>query len=148
MFELLSTLLRGSNLGPAGAKAGISEVLGPLLRQQRAEQIALDQLWRRRSALEDRVRQAIAAHADEVAADGARAIAAIENDEATRRHALARIEEKIARLRGIAEMADRPIEDLDEDPATRTEPTGKVEADDVLLRLRTTSAPTTQFASP
>jgi hypothetical protein len=148
MFELLSTLLRGSSLTPAATDAEAGQALRNLLHQQRATQIALDQLWRRRSALEDRVRQAIAAHADDVAADGARAIAQIENEEATRRHALARIDEKITRLRRSAEMEDGPVEGLDEESTGGTESTGKVEAEDVLVRLRSTSAPTTQFASP
>lgn len=145
MLELLSNLLTGAKVGEAGMTSETKRVLAPLIRRQRAEQIALDQLRRRRAALEDRVRQALAAHEDDVAADGARSIADIQNDEAARLQALARLDEGVARARQSPAIEHGQVDDLSDGTSN---PTGRVRAEDVLVRLRTTSAPTTQYASP
>jgi phage shock protein A len=102
-------------------------------------------LRRRRSALEDRVRQALAANADNVAAEGARAIASIENDEAARRQALARVDATLIRARQSLATERPQVEDLSD---LSLKPACRVRAEDVLLRLRTTPAPTSQYASP
>jgi seryl-tRNA synthetase len=145
MLELLSNLLRRADAGRVGTPTvEAKRLLTSLTRRLRAEQVALDQLRRRRSALEDRVRQALAANADNVAAEGARAIASIENDEAARRQALARVDATLIRAR--QSLAERPqVEDLSD---LSLEPACRVRAEDVLLRLRTTPAPTSQYASP
>jgi seryl-tRNA synthetase len=145
MLELLSNLLRRADAGRVGTPTvEAKRVLTSLTRRLRAEQVALDQLRRRRSALEDRVRQALAANADNVAAEGARAIASIENDEEARRQALARVDATLIRAR--QSLAERPqVEDLSD---LSLEPACRVRAEDVLLRLRTTPAPTSQYASP
>jgi phage shock protein A len=146
MLELLSNLLRRADAGRVGTPTvEAKRVLTSLTRRLRAEQVALDQLRRRRSALEDRVRQALAANADNVAAEGARAIASIENDEAARRQALARVDATLIRARQSLATERPQVEDLSD---LSLEPACRVRAEDVLLRLRTTPAPTSQYASP
>jgi len=189
MFELFSTLLRdfqansakGSNGdSPTGsidrtvraAEARLKDArrdLAGLIRQQRIEQTGLSLLRRRQSALEDRVRQAMASGSIDLATDGARAIADIENQASVRMEALARLDEKVARLRHAMAVAQRQIADPrqgsanaspadagppvlpipDSSARSRLESTAVlVRAEDVLVRLETTPAPTTQYLSP
>ena len=106
MFELLSTLLKGSNAKAVEAatdhfaidllnqkireaEAGVNgakQALATLILRQRAEQTALNLLRSRKSALEDRVRQAMGVGSTDLAMDGANAIAEMENEEAVRAH--------------------------------------------------------------
>lgn len=132
MFELLSTLIRGANAkavesatdhfaidliaqrireAEAGV-AGAKQVLATLIMHQRTEQQALDVLRARRAALEERARAALAAGNEPLAAEGAAAIAEMENEEAARRQTVARVEEKIVRLRHSVEKAHRRLVDL------------------------------------
>lgn len=205
MFELLSTLLRGSRARPVSAatgpvaddrlaqkitaaEAGVTvakRALAMLVRQQRAEQTALNLLRSRSSALEDRIRQAIAAECADQAANGARALADLENASTARRQTIARLDEKVTRLRQSLARGQRRLSDLrsgaaggeilvadDTEPlepsviAGKTDqwlaagsaedrlaavdplPTPRVQAEDVLARLRNTPAPTSQYTSP
>lgn len=186
MFELLSILLGRRTAGAAGSaadhfgpeavhqKTGVAgarlnrarRALATLVRQQRAEMAALNHLRSRRSALEDRVRQALAADSNDVAANGARAIADLDNDEAARMRNLALLDEKIIGLRHAVAREHHGLHDHRENPAEAIEDigrwlarnpaeedrsgveSGKVRVEDVLVRLRTTPAPTTQYSSP
>jgi phage shock protein A len=234
MFELLSTLLKGSNAKAVEAatdhfaidllnqkireaEAGVTgakHALATLIVRQRAEQTALSVLRSRKSALEDRVRQAMAGGSNDLAIQGATSIAELENEETARVETVARLDEKVARLRHSVEKAHRRVIDLrqgavtaraidierrsqrslnrslergsaaeeaealirriagQDDPLEQAEiveeidhslthrttedllaeagfgPATKVRAEDVLARLRTTPAPTTQYSSP
>jgi len=234
MFELLSTLLKGSNAKAVEAATdhfaidllnqkireaeasvnGAKQALATLILRQRAEQTALSLLRSRKSALEDRVRQAMGVGSTDLAMDGANAIAEMENEEAIRAQTLARLDENVLRLRHSVEKAHRRVIDLrqgaitaraidlerrsqrslnrslqsgsaideaealirrvaeQDDPLEQAEiveeidqslthkstedrlaeagfgPATKVRAEDVLARLRTTPAPTTQYSNP
>lgn len=198
MFGLLSTLFKGINSGADGASTGQVAIdpiraaeadestakreLATLIRQQRTEQTAMDFLRSRQSALEDRVVQAMAAGRDDLATNGARAIADLVNQASVRMQTLARLDERVSRLRHSVSKAHRRIialrrgaagdsamgpEDGPErspvsplpDPSADTSPTDAptengfnaattVRAEDILIRLRTTPAPTTQYLSP
>jgi len=196
MFGLLSTLFRGINSTAVGASRlpvdrlgqniraaeaaenSTTRELGILIRQQRAEQTALNLLRSRQSALEDHVRQAMAEGSDDLATNGARALADLENDASVRLQTLARLDEKVARLRRLVANAHGRVSDLREGvsgdgaagpddplPAGRpvaeidasstdasvedgVDPATRIRAEDVLIRLRTTPAPTTRYLSP
>lgn len=132
MFDLFTTLIRGANAkaveqatdhfaidlitqkireAEAGV-AGAKQVLATLIMRQRSEQQALDMLRSRKASLEARVRQAIAAGNEGLAAEGAGAIAEMENEEAARQQTCARLEEKVVRLRHSVEKAHRRVVDL------------------------------------
>jgi phage shock protein A len=132
MFDLLSTLIKGANAKAVEsatdhfaidlitqkireAEAGVSgakQVLATLIMRQRSEQKTMDMLCTRKATLEERVRLAIAAGNEALAAEGASAIAEMENEEAARRQTLARLEEKVVRLRHSVEKAHRRVVDL------------------------------------
>jgi phage shock protein A len=132
MFDLLSTLLKGSNAKAVEAatdhfaidllsqkireaEAGVNgakQALATLILRQRAEQTALNLLRSRKAALEDRVRQAMSAGSSELAMDGARSIAEMENEESVRSGTIARLDEKVGRLRHSVEKAHRRVIDL------------------------------------
>ena len=132
MFELFSTLVRGANAKAneavtdafaidlitqkiREAEAGVSgakQALATLILRQRAEQKALELLETRRQTLEDRVRQALAAGNTELAAAGASSVADMENEALVRRETLARLDEKVSRLRLSVEKAHRRVVDL------------------------------------
>ncbi len=132
MFELFSTLVRGANARAneavtdafaidlitqkiREAEAGVSgakQALATLILRQRAEQKALELLETRRQTLEDRVRQALAAGNTELAASGASSVADMENEALVRRETLARLDEKVSRLRLSVEKAHRRVVDL------------------------------------
>ena len=132
MFELLSTLLKGSNAKAVevvtdhfaidllnqkireaeGGVNGAKQALATLILRQRAEQTALNLLRSRKAALEDRVRKAIAAGSSDLAMEGAAAIAEMENEEAVRAQTILRLDEKVSRLRHSVEKAHRRVIDL------------------------------------
>ncbi len=132
MFELFSTLVKGANAKASEAvtdhfaidliaqkireaEAGVSgakQALATLILRQRAEQKALDMLETRRSTMEDRVRQALAAGSNDLAMEGAASIAEMENEALVRRETLARLDEKVTRLRSSVEKAHRRVVDL------------------------------------
>lgn len=132
MFELLSTLIKGTNAKAVEAatdifaidlitqkireaEAGVNnakQALATLIMRQRAEQKALDLLRSRKITLEDRVRQTLAAGNESLAMDGASSIAQMDNEEAVRAETVARIDEKVERLRHYVEKAHRRVVDL------------------------------------
>lgn len=132
MFDLLSTLIKGANAKAVEnatdhfavdlinqkireADAGVSgakQALATLILRQRAEQKALDLLRGRKQSLEDRVRAAIAAGNEPLAFEGANAIAEMDNEAAVRAETVARIDEKVIRLRASVEKASRRVVDL------------------------------------
>ena len=132
MFELFSTLVKGANAKATEAvtdafaidlitqkireaEAGVSgakQALATLILRQRAEQKALDLLATRKTTLEDRVRQALAADNNDLALEGAGAIAEMENEALIRRETVDRLEEKANRLRRSVEKAHRRVVDL------------------------------------
>ena len=132
MFDLFSTLIKGANAkaietatdhfaidlinqkireAEAGV-AGAKQVLATLILRQRTEQQALDVLRTRRASLEERARHALAAGNETLAAEGAAAIAEMENEEAARKLTVSRLEDKIVRLRHSVEKAHRRVVDL------------------------------------
>ncbi len=132
MFDLLSTLIKGANAkavetatdhfaidlitqkireaedGVSGAK----QVLATLILRQRTEQKTLDLLISRRAGFEDRVRLALNAGNESLAMEGAAAVAEMENEIAVRSETVARLEEKVIRLRVSVEKAHRRVVDL------------------------------------
>jgi len=132
MFEILSTLLKGSNAKAVevvtdhfaidllnqkireaeGGVNGAKQALATLILRQRAEQTALNLLRSRKAALEDRVRKAITAGSSDLAMEGAAAIAEMENEEAVRAQTILRLDEKVSRLRHSVEKAHRRVIDL------------------------------------
>lgn len=132
MFDLLSTLIKGANAKAVDAatdhfaidlinqkireaEGGVSsakQALASLILRQRAEQKALDLLRGRKAALEDRVRAAIAGGNEPLALEGANAIAEMDNEAAVRSETVARLDEKVIRLRASVEKASRRVVDL------------------------------------
>ena len=135
MFELLSTLIKGTKLrAPIGfvatgapnrtireandAITGTRQVLVALLMRQRTEQRALDAARARKGSLEDRVREALASGDDNRAIETASIVADLENEEDVRVETVARLEDKVRRLRISIEKASRRVSDLREGALT------------------------------
>ena len=132
MFDLLSTLIKGANAKATEtatdyfaidllnqkireAEAGVTgakQALATLIMRQRNEQRALDLVRTRKIGLDGRVRDALAAGNEELAMEGATAIADLENEEDVRVGTVVRIEEKVRRLRLSVEKAHRRVVDL------------------------------------
>jgi phage shock protein A len=132
MFDLLSTLIKGANAKAVEtatdafaidlinqkireADAGVSsakQALASLILRQRAEQKALEVLQSRKAGLEQRVRQALAGGNDSLALEGANAIAEMDNEAVVRAETVARLDDKVIRLRGSVEKATRRVVDL------------------------------------
>lgn len=132
MFELFSTLVKGANAKATEtvtdafaidlitqkireAEAGVGgakQALATLILRQRSEQTALDLLLTRKTTLEDRVRQALAADNNDLAMEGAGAIAEMENEALIRQQTVTRLGEKVTRLRHSVEKAHRRVVDL------------------------------------
>lgn len=107
-IDLLNQKIREAEAGVTGAK----QALATLIMRQRTEQRALEMVQVRKIGLEDRVREAIAAGNEELAMEGATAIADLENEEDVRRETVARIADKVRRLRLSVEKAHRRVVDL------------------------------------
>jgi phage shock protein A len=132
MFDLLSTLISGANAKAVEtatdhfaidlltqkireAESGVNgakRALATLIMRQRAEQKALELLRLRKTSLEERVRQALEAGNQDLALEGAGAIAEMENEEAIRNETVLRLEDKVKRLRQSVEKAHRRVVDL------------------------------------
>jgi phage shock protein A len=132
MFELFSTLVKGTNAKATEAvtdafaidlitqkireaEAGVGgakQALATLILRQRSEQTALDLLLTRKVTLEERVRQALAAGNNDLAMEGAGAIAEMENEALIRQQTITRLGEKVTRLRHSVEKAHRRVVDL------------------------------------
>ena len=132
MLDLISTLFRGANAKATEAATdhfaidlinqkireaesgveGAKQALAALILRQRAEQKTLDTLGVRKAILENRVREALAAGNETLALEGANAIAEMENEATIRAETLARLSERVARLRQSVEKAHRRVADL------------------------------------
>ena len=132
MLELLTTLIKGSNAKAVEAatdifaidlitqkireaEAGVNnakQALASLILRERAEQKALELLRNRKAGMEQRVRQALAAGSEALALEGATALAQMENEEAVRAETVARVGERVVRLRQSVEKAHRRVIDL------------------------------------
>ena len=132
MLDLISTLFRGANAKATEAATdhfaidlinqkireaesgveGAKHALAALILRQRAEQKTLDNLGVRKAILENRVREALAGGNEALALEGADAIAAMENEATVRAEALARLSERVVRLRQSVEKAHRRVADL------------------------------------
>ena len=132
MLDLISTLFRGANAKATEAATdhfaidlinqkireaeagveGAKHALAALIIRQRGEQKTLDSLGVRKAILENRVREALAGGNESLALEGADAIAAMENEATVRAETLARLSERVARLRQSVEKAHRRVADL------------------------------------
>ena len=107
-IDLINQKIREAESGVEGAK----HALAALILRQRAEQKTLDTLGVRKAILENRVREALAAGNETLALEGANAIAEMENEATIRAETLARLSERVARLRQSVEKAHRRVADL------------------------------------
>lgn len=107
-IDLIEQKIREADAGLAAAK----NTLAALIVRQRNEQQTLDRVEAQVADLEARVRQALANNRDDLATDGATAIAQLENERAVRRDTLAQLSSRIARTQSSVEKAHRRIIDL------------------------------------
>lgn len=107
-IDLIEQKIREADAGLAAAK----QTLAALIVRQRSEQQTLDRVEAHVADLEARVRQALAAGRDDLASDGASAIAELENERAVRRDTLSQLQHRIARTQGSVAKAHRRIIDL------------------------------------
>ena len=107
-IDLIEQKIREADAGLAAAK----NTLAALIVRQRNEQQTFDRLVAQITDLEARVRQALASGREDLATDGATAIAQLENEKAVRRDTLAQLANRIARTQSSVEKAHRRIVDL------------------------------------
>lgn len=107
-IDLIEQKIREADAGLAAAK----NTLAALIVRQRNEQQTLDRVEAQVADLEARVRQALANNREDLATDGATAIAQLENERAVRRDTLAQLANRIARTQSSVEKAHRRIIDL------------------------------------
>lgn len=107
-IDLIEQKIREADAGLAAAK----NTLAALIVRQRNEQQTLDRLEAQIADLEARVRQALANGREDLAADGATAIAQLENERAVRKDTLAQLANRVTRIQSSVEKAHRRIIDL------------------------------------
>lgn len=107
-IDLIEQKIREADAGLAAAK----NTLAALIVRQRNEQQTFDRLVAQIADLEARVRQAIASGREDLATEGATAIAQLENEKAVRRDTLGQLANRIARTQSSVEKAHRRIVDL------------------------------------
>jgi phage shock protein A len=107
-IDLIEQKIREADAGLAAAK----NTLAALIVRQRNEQQTFDRLVAQIADLEARVRQALASGREDLATDGATAIAQLENEKSVRRDTLAQLANRIARTQSSVEKAHRRIVDL------------------------------------
>ncbi|MEO8685548.1 MAG: PspA/IM30 family protein [Devosia sp.] len=107
-IDLINQKIREAESGVEGAK----HALAALILRQRTEQKTFDTLGVRKAILENRVREALAAGNETLAMEGANAIAEMENEASVRAETLARLSDRVARLRQSVEKAHRRVADL------------------------------------
>ncbi|MEO1746457.1 MAG: PspA/IM30 family protein [Pseudomonadota bacterium] len=132
MFDLINTILKGTRARAEDAArdhfavdlldqkvreadddlSAAKATLATLILRERNETGALENVKKRIADLETRVRQAMDAKRDDLARDGAAAIAELENETAIRQRTLASLREKTERMRLSIEKANRRIIDL------------------------------------
>ncbi|MEM1377234.1 MAG: PspA/IM30 family protein, partial [Pseudomonadota bacterium] len=106
--DLLEQKIRESDGDMSAAK----QTLATLILRERNETRALESVKKRIADLETRVKEAIEAKKDDLARDGAIAIADLENEAATREKTVTSLREKIERMRLSIEKTHRRIIDL------------------------------------
>lgn len=107
-IELIDQKIREVDASLAAAKA----TLASLIQRQRSEQKLADALTGRIATMTTRVSEALEAGNETIAAEGAEAIATMENELALRRETLDRLEQKVIRLRSSVEAGHRRLIDL------------------------------------
>ena len=107
-IDLIEQKIREADAGLAAAK----NTLAALIVRQRNEQQTFDRVVAQITDLEGRVRQALASNREDLASDGATAIAQLENERAVRRDTLNQLANRIARTQSSVEKAHRRIIDL------------------------------------
>ena len=107
-IDLIEQKIREADAGLAAAK----NTLAALIVRQRNEQQTMERVQAQVADLEARVRQALANGRDDLAADGATAIAQLENERAVRRDTLDQLANRVMRTQSSVEKASRRIIDL------------------------------------
>lgn len=107
-IELIDQKIREVDASLAAAKA----TLASLIQRQRSEQKLADALTGRIATMTTRVSEALEVGNETIAAEGAEAIATMENELALRRETLDRLEQKVIRLRSSVEAGHRRLIDL------------------------------------
>lgn len=107
-IDLINQKIREAEAGVEGAK----QALAALIVRERTERKTYESLVARKTRLEDRVRQALAAGDENLALRGADAVAQLENEMMVRSETLERLTERIFRLRSSVEIAHRRVADL------------------------------------
>lgn len=107
-IELIDQKIQEAETGLKAAKS----TLASLIQRQRNEKKLLDALTGRISSLTGRVTEALDAGHEALAAEGAEALAAMENESALRRVTLEQLEQKALRLRASVEAGHRRLIDL------------------------------------
>ncbi|WP_137702950.1 PspA/IM30 family protein [Marimonas lutisalis] len=107
-LELIDQKIRETEAAVKAAKA----TLASLIQRRNAEQRQVDALKSRIEGLMDRARAALASNDEALAAEAAQAIATMENELEGRNETLARLEQKVLRLRNSVEAGNRRVVDL------------------------------------
>lgn len=107
-IELIDQKIRESDNSLRAAKA----TLASLIQRQRSEEKQHAGLKSRIADLTRRAQEALAHDREDMAAEAARAIAAMENELTLRAETLARLDQKVMRLRSSIEAGHRRIIDL------------------------------------
>lgn len=103
------------------AEAGLRAAKGTLaslVQRHRSEQRQLDALTSRINDMIDRARDALANNREDLAAEAARAIATMENEQVRRRETVDHLDAKVLRLRQSVETTHRRIVDLKQSAIT------------------------------
>lgn len=107
-IELIDQKIRESEASLRAAKA----TLASLIQRQRAEEKQHAGLKNRITDLTKRAKEALENDREDLTAEAARAIASMENEMAVRAETLARLDQKVVRLRASIESGHRRIIDL------------------------------------
>lgn len=107
-LELIDQKIREVETSLTAAKS----TLASLIQRQRSEQKMVDALAKRIETMSQRVSEALEAGKEDMAAEGAQAIADMENELALRNETLDRLEQKATRLRASVEAGHRRLVDL------------------------------------
>ena len=107
-IDLIAQKIREAEQGLEGAK----NTLAALIQRKRAETQVLERVTSRVNDLEKRVRLALADGREDLATEGAKALAELENEQAVRKDTLAQLAQRIERTHASVEKANRRIVDL------------------------------------
>ncbi|MEO0486966.1 MAG: PspA/IM30 family protein [Pseudomonadota bacterium] len=107
-IDLIAQKVRESEDAQGAAKA----TLAAMIQRQRTEQRQLDGLMQRIATLTTRAQAALAQENEALAQEAAQAIATLENERTVREDTLARLDQKVLRLKSSVETMHRKIIDL------------------------------------